>query len=518
MKLSKFKLASVFILCLLSCMVCLPNFLSKSTLEKFPSWMPTATVNLGLDLRGGSHLLLGVDFSRYIKEQLELTRETIKQALRAEKIKFDDLMVGKDNITLVTKDIQDVDLAMKTIRRIGGMEIEKESNVLTVQYTSDYLEELRKNVLSQSIEIIRRRVDETGTKEPTIQAQGKFNILLQVPGLDNPESLKQMLGKTAKLTFHLVNHDFDSSLLVAPHDSMILGEEDPSAGKVIRHAVYKKVLLTGDMLKNARATVREGQPQVDFEFNAIGTKKFAEVTSSNVGKRLAIVLDNKIISAPAINGAILGGSGYISGNFTFATASELALLLRAGALPAPLDIIEERTVGPSLGIASIESGKISAAIGIIAVMCFMIITYGLFGLFANIALIFNMSFLVALLSILQATLTMPGIAGIVLTMGMAVDANVLIFERIREESKLGYNPAIAVNKGFEQAFGTIFDSNLTTIIAAIFLYAYGSGVVRGFSVTLVIGILCSMFSAITLTKIMVQLWIKLRNPSKIIWI
>ena len=516
MKLSKFKLISISLICLLSIIVCLPNFLSIGALGKLPNWMPKTSVNLGLDLRGGSHLLLEIEFDKYLHEQLELVKDSVKQSLRNERIKHKDLAVFGNSISFEAKEEEDIKAIKTILRKIGGLEYGAENNKLTVSFSDERIEELRKNVLSQTIEIIRRRVDETGTKEPNIQAQGKYNVLLQVPGLENPESLKQLLGKTAKLTFHLVNHDFDPNALIIPLDTMLL-EEDKEGGKV-KYAIYKKILLTGDMLSNARASVREASPQVDFEFNAIGTLKFAEVTKNNIGKQLAIVLDNKVISAPSINTAILGGSGYITGHFTFDSASNLALLLRAGALPAPLKIIEERSVGPTLGLASIEAGKSASIIGIIAVMLFMILTYGLFGIFANIALIFNIFFLIAVLSILQATLTMPGIAGIVLTMGMAVDANVLIFERIREETKLGYAPIAAVNKGFEQAFATIFDSNVTTIIAAIFLYAYGSGVVRGFSVTLVIGILCSMFSAISLTRMLINLWLKFLKPNNIRWI
>jgi len=517
MKVSPLRLFLVILLCVLSLLACLPSFLPGSNEQSLVRFVPISAINLGLDLRGGSHLLLEVEFEKYIHEQLDITKETIKKSLREDKVKFSELSLHGSKILLNYKNTDEKSKVMSILRSLEGISINEKEQLVEISFTDEQIEELRKNVVNQSIEIIRRRVDETGTKEPVIQAQGKYNILLQVPGLENPELLKNMLGKTAKLTFHLVNDNVNGNEIIIPSDSFAIHEENRNHGAV-KYILYKKVLLTGDMLKGAQVTVREGQPQVDFEFNAYGAKVFADLTKNNIGKQLAIVLDDKIISAPSINTAILGGSGYISGNFTFETASELALLLRAGALPAPLKIIEERTVGPSLGTASIEAGKVSALIGILAVMIFMFLTYGLFGLFANIALIFNMLFLIACLAIFQATLTMPGIAGIVLTMGMAVDANVLIFERIREEVKLGYTPIAAVKKGFEQAFATILDSNVTTIVAALFLYAFGTGMVRGFSVTLITGILCSMFSAITLTKIMICLWLQYFRPNKIKWI
>lgn len=517
MRVSALRVFLIALVCALSVIAALPSFFIKSS-DRLFSYLPIPSVNLGLDLRGGSHLLLEIEFEKYLLEQLEITKDGLKKSLRREKIKYKELTISSGSkLLLGYKNPDDKSHIMEIIRECGISSINENDQLLEMSFTEEQIESLRKNVVNQSIEIIRRRVDETGTKEPVIQAQGQYQILLQVPGLENPERLKELLGKTAKLTFHMVNHDVNSNNLIIPSDSFSAVEENQNRGNM-RYVLYKQVLLTGEMLKNAQATVREGQPQVDFEFNSNGAKIFAEVTKDNVGKQLAIVLDSKIISAPSINTAILGGVGYISGNFTFESASQLALLLRAGALPAPLKIIEERTVGPSLGLASIEAGKISAIIGIIAVMFFMLLTYGLFGLFANIALVFNMFFLIAWLAIFQATLTMPGIAGIVLTMGMAVDANVLIFERIREEIKRGYTPLASVNKGFEQAFATILDSNITTIVAAIFLYLFGTGVVRGFSVTLIIGILCSMFSAITLTKVMIGLWLQYFKPSKIKWI
>jgi preprotein translocase subunit SecD len=517
MNTSPLRLCLVLLVCLLSIVASLPSICANKSGHWLLEHIPILPINLGLDLRGGSHLLLEVEFDKYLDEQLNRAKDSIKKSLRVGKIKYNEFSAQGNTLLLHYKNHDDKSKIMRSIREIGQFVIDESDQIIVIKFSDENIELLRQNVINQSIEIIRRRVDETGTKEPIIHAQGKYHILLQVPGLENPESLKAMLGKTAKLTFHMVNHDINNRDVIVPSDSFVAIEEHPSHGN-LKYILYKKVLLTGDMLKNAQVAVRDGQPHVDFEFDANGARIFAEITKENIGKQLAIVLDNQIISAPSINTAILGGSGYISGNFTFESASDLALLLRAGALPAPLKIIEERTVGPSLGNASIEAGRASAIIGIVAVMAFMIWTYGIFGVFANVALLFNMLFLISCLAIFQATLTMPGIAGIVLTMGMAVDANVLIFERIKEEVRNGYTPLASVNKGFEQAFATILDSNVTTIVAALFLYSFGTGVVRGFSVTLIIGILCSMFSAITLTKMMVHMWLKYCKPNKIQWI
>ena len=358
------------------------------------------------------------------------------------------------------------------------------------------------------------RVDDTGTNEPIIQRQGDDNILLQVPGLNDPTRLKNLLGKTAKLTFHLLDDSTDiqdAMRGLVPAKSMLIKKsvhDDEEEYEV----VLKEVLIGGDMLANAAAGFQDAKPVVNFEFNTAGARLFGEITKNNPGKRLAIVLDNKLISAPAINEPILGGKGYIHGGFTAATANDLALLLRAGALPAPLKVVEERTIGPNLGADSIESGKQAAMIGFAAVVIFMIWTYGMLGVFANIALILALLYILAMLSMLQATLTLPGIAGIILTIGMAVDANVLIYERIREEMAKDASNAYSVKCGFESAIATITDSNVTTLIAALLLYIFGVGAIRGFAVTLTIGIIASMFAAIVITKLLIDLWLFYFKP------
>jgi preprotein translocase subunit SecD len=376
---------------------------------------------------------------------------------------------------------------------------------------------LRSTAVQQSLEIVRRRIDEVGTREPTIQQQGVDRILVQVPGVDNPDAIKRLLGQTAKLTFHLV--DLDTPLDQAlsgnlPAGSMILASEETTRpGQLAQQVVRKRVEVSGESLVDAQPTYQENQPVVSFRFDSVGARKFGNVTREHVGELLAIVLDDKVISSPRIREPILGGSGIISGSFSVESANELAILLRAGALPAPLDIVEERTVGPDLGADSIEAGKWASVIALVLVMIFMALYYGLFGLAACVALVMNLVLIMALLSVLQATLTLPGIAGIVLTIGMAVDANVLIFERIREEARLGKPPISAVDSGYRQAMRTIIDANVTTLIAAVLLYAFGSGPVRGFAVTLGIGILTSMFTAITLTRLLVSAWLRRTRPA-----
>ncbi len=354
--------------------------------------------------------------------------------------------------------------------------------------------------------------DETGTKEPIIQRQGDKRILLQVPGLANPERLKEILGRTAKMTFHLVDEEVsrdDIASGIVPAGTRLVGTTDGS-----RYAIHSRVMVSGDMLVDANTSydAETGEPVVTFRFNTTGARKFGEVTSENIGKPFAIVLDNKIITAPVIRSAILGGSGQISGNFTVQSANDLALLLRAGALPAPLKVIEERSVGPSLGADSVQAGVKASVIGIIMVIVFMIAFYGLFGLFANIAMLVNAFMTMTLLALFEATLTMPGIAGIVLTVGMAVDANVLIYERIREEVRNGKTPYAAIQDGFKMAFGTIVDSHITTLVAALILYYFGTGTVKGFAVTLAIGILCSLYTSVLVTRLMVVTWLKSKRP------
>lgn len=504
----KWKIWFVAVFCAASVFYAAPNFLDGKS---------SKTINLGLDLRGGSYLLLEVDFNKYVAEQLELMVDDMRSSLRKERIGYTGLGSGDDNISLKLRNISDTEKAKEIISDIArDIEIEMESDgKINISFLETYIEELKRNVIGQSIEIVRRRVDETGTREPIIQRQGDLRILLQVPGLDNPENLKNLLGKTAKMTFHLMdeNNPFPSDIRRAPPGEKLLSGDGEESNR--KYLIKRKVMLSGDYLVDSRATFDQGRPVVSFRFNTQGGRKFAQITKDNVGKPFAIVLDNKVISAPVIQGPILQGSGIITGNFSVQSANDLSLLLRAGALPAPLNIIEERTVGPSLGHDSIEAGKIASIVGIILVIAFMLLFYGLFGVFSNIALVMNMIIIMAALSLFQATLTLPGIAGMVLTMGMAVDANVLIFERIREEVANGKTPYAAIDQGFSQAFKTIIDSNITTLMATLLLFIYGSGPVKGFAVTLSIGILSSMFSAILLTRMMIVIWLKKTKPKSL---
>jgi len=514
----KFPLWKILISGVVTCLAlvfALPNLTQIKS-----NWLPSSTVNLGLDLRGGSHLLLDVDFDSYLNDLMETNADALRKLFREEKVGYRSLLSRAGNISFELRENEDAKKVKQVIGKIdSNLSTNQEGNYFRIFYEQDELDKLTQKVIDQSIEIIRLRVDSTGTKEPIIQRQGNKHILLQVPGEENPQNLKNVLGKTAKLTFHLVdeNASLEQALKGSVPQGSALYQGDNDSNGHYYAVVKKKVLLSGDQLNNAQAGFNQNmQPIVSFSFNNLGSKIFAETTKENRGKRLAIVLDNKLLSAPVINEPILGGSGQISGNFTVESANDLALLLRAGALPTPLKIIEERSIGPNLGSDSIVAGKKAGLIGFAAVCVFMMLTYGVLGIFANIALMLAMLYMLALLSVFQATLTLPGIAGIILTIGMAVDANVLIYERIREEVGKGVSNLYAVRQGFESAFATIADSNITTLVVAVLLYIFGVGAIKGFAVTLSIGILSSMFSAIIITKLLVDLWLKYVRPNKII--
>jgi preprotein translocase subunit SecD len=394
-----------------------------------------------------------------------------------------------------------------------------DDGTVTLARTPQSVQTQRDAAIRQSIEIIRRRVDETGTREPTIQQQGQDRILVQLPGLRDPERVKRLIGTTAKLTFRMVDTDAspgDAQRGRVPPGDDLLPEEGRAGQPGGQILVRKRVMVSGETLIDAQPSFQDAQPVVSFRFDSIGARRFGEATTENVGKPFAIVLDNKVISAPVIREPITGGRGIISGNFTTQTASDLALLLRAGALPAPLTVIEERSVGPDLGADSIRAGSIASLLGFVMVAVFMVLVYGRYGFIADIALVVNLIMIVACMSLLQATLTLPGIAGIVLTMGMSVDANVLIFERIREEQRNGRSVIAAVDTGFARAMTTIVDSNLTTLIATFLLYLFGTGPVRGFAVTLTVGIITSMFTAVMLTRLLMVLWMRRFRPKTIL--
>ncbi|MBK67483.1 MAG: protein translocase subunit SecD [Rickettsiales bacterium] len=513
----RWKIWFIAIICLYGFVYASPNILGEQNTKQYlsfmPSWGPSETVNLGLDLQGGSHLLLQVEMGSVLKERLDSVLDEVRRSLRKERIGYVRLKHSADSVTFSLRDNADIDKAEDVLNDIEGefvFEI-SDSGEAELSFSEDQKREFKQQVISQSIEIVRRRIDETGTREPIIQAQGTDRILVQLPGIDNPERVKDLLGKTAKLSFNLVNQEASPNSASVPAGSRILPFSADENQKIV---VERRSLITGEMLVDSQPTFQDGQPVVSFRFDSTGSRRFCEVTKANIERPFAIVLDGKVISAPNIKSAICGGSGIISGGFTTQEANDLSLLLRAGALPAPLTVLEERTVGPSLGADSVEAGKIASLVAIVAVLVFMTICYGLFGIFANIALIVNISLIFALLSSLQATLTLPGIAGIVLTVGMAVDANVLIFERIREEFQNGRSMISSIDSGYKNALSTIVDANITTLIAAIFLYAVGTGPVKGFAVTLAIGIITSMFSAIMLTRLIVVFWHNQFKPTK----
>jgi preprotein translocase subunit SecD len=516
---AKWKVILIVAVCALGVLLSLPNLFSPSLFDGLPRYLPHKQVALGLDLRGGSYMLLKVDFAAEQHEQLESTVDRVRSALLDANIGYTGLEVGGEEIHFKLRQLGRVDDARAVLRKLDpelAVRIKSDGEGV-IAFNPQATQSRRVQAVQQSVEIIRRRIDETGTKEPTIERQGADRILVELPGVGNPEHIKKLIGRTAKLTFQLV--DTNASLSSAQGGNLPPGDKilptAAGAGGESAYVVHRRVVVDGSELVDAQATFQNNEPVVSFRFNALGARRFGEVTRENVGKPFAIILDNKVISAPVIREPILGGSGIISGNFTVRSASDLALLLRAGALPAPITTLEERTVGPSLGADSTHAGALASVVGVALVVVFMFLFYGLFGLFADIALFFNLSLMLGSLSVLGATLTLPGIAGIALTMGMAVDANVLIYERIREEVRGGRSLLSALDAGFKRAFGTIFDSHFTTLVAGALMFWLGSGPVRGFAVTLSIGVLTSLFSAILVTRLQIVTWLRQTKPKEI---
>tara|TARA_Y100000590_G_scaffold22201_1_gene25603 strand:- start:1184 stop:2737 length:1554 start_codon:yes stop_codon:yes gene_type:complete len=483
------------------------------------SFTKSKKVNLGLDLQGGSYLLLEVDSSPIIKQNLQQKVVNLRKYLKNNKIKYKNLNLKNETITFELSN-NNIEIFEKLFfnkdnslnfyygkYRSFEMDLSKQNNLVEIQYSKYGLIELKISTLNQSLEIVRRRIDEVGTNEPTIIKRGNDRILIELPGLEDPNRVKKLLGKTANLTFRLVTDDEDvfGSELVTYEDS----ENQLN--------VSKRIMVSGDNLINAQPSFdrQNNQAVVNFTFDRSGTKKFARSTTDNVGKRIAIILDGKIISAPVVQEPIVGGNGQISGEFTFQSATDLALLLRSGALPAPLNIIEERTVGPDLGEDSIKAGAISLAIGFLLVVCYMLFKYKFLGIIANLSLIINLVLLVGILTILEATLTLPGIAGIILTVGMAVDANVLIFERIKEEAKIENSIIHAFDTGYKKAQTAILDANITTLISAIILFILGSGPVKGFAITLGIGIVSTLFCAYFFARHLSSLYVMKNKNNQI---
>jgi len=497
--------------------------------KKWPSFLPSNLVNLGLDLRGGAHLLAEVKVEDVYAQRLDAMWQEVRDILRAERNDIgtirrqggrdDQLRVKISKIAGMDKAISAVETLARPVASLSGVgskdiEVSSDQEILIIEFSEAEKLALNTRTMEQSLEIIRRRVDEVGTREPTIQKQGERRILIQVPGIGSASELKTLIGTTAKLGFYKVIRQTSNANELGNARTQTLPARDEEG---VFYVLDKTAVVTGEELVDAQPSFNQnGQPSVSFRFNPGGARKFGNYTSDNVGSLFAIVLDNEVISAPQIREAITGGSGQITGNFSVQESSDLSILLRAGALPAPMRFEEERTIGPELGQDSIDAGKIACMIAFTAILIFMFLSYGLFGLFANIALIINVSLLFGLLSIIGATLTLPGIAGIVLTVGMAVDANVLIFERIKEELKVAKTPYRAIELGYERAFSAILDANITTFIAALILFLMGSGPVRGFSITLGLGIITSVFTAIYVTRLLIAVWFDWQRPKKII--
>lgn len=495
------------------------SYFAMSNFTKLDDNLFSKNINLGLDLQGGSYLLLEIDNRPVVTQKLQSKIIEFKKYFKNKDIVVKNFSIDKNTIIFESKIDQ-----IETIKKIldddkseinpyfpqyksHQFDLLVSNNIFKLSFSRYGLVLLKNSSLDQAIEIVRRRVDEVGTNEPNILKRGNDRILVELPGLDNPNRIKSLLGKTANLTFQFITQSSDESF-----GTEKLQFDDGSEEAIVN----KRIVLSGDNLVDAKPTMNSqtNETVVSFTLDRVGAKKFGKATSSGVGKRLAIILDGKIISAPSVREPIIGGSGQISGNFTFQSATDLALLLRSGALPAPLNIIEERTVGPDLGQDSIDAGILSLIIGSILVLIFMIYKYKIFGLIANVTLITNLFLLIGILTLFEATLTLPGIAGIILTVGMAVDANVLIFERIKEEIKNEKNSIIAFDSGYTKSRTTILDANITTLIAAFILFFMGSGPVKGFSITLGVGILTTLFSVYFIARLFTAYYV-IKNKDKV---
>ena len=530
----------IWLLCIGGLLIALPNaFYSRvetfndakllnDTSDKWPSFLPSSLVNLGLDLRGGAHLLAEVQVSDVYEQRMAALWPDIRDILRAERDKVGTIRLQKgklDELRIKLSNPNEIDTGinlLKTLAKpvssvgsIGKLDLDfvGEDDEIIVRLSDAERRATDNRTMQQALEIIRRRIDEVGTREPTIQRQGSDRVLIQVPGIGSASELKQLIGTTAQLTFQpVIAARVNSESLAGSGQELLPALDDPSEFYLLDAGA----VVTGEELVDAQPSFdQNGRPAVNFRFNPSGARKFGDYTAENIGNPFAIVLDNEVISAPTIQSHIPGGSGIITGSFTIEESTELAILLRAGALPAGLTFLEERTIGPELGADSIQAGKVACIVAFGAVLVFMAASYGLFGLFANVALLINVGLIFGLLSGIGATLTLPGIAGIVLTIGMAVDANVLIFERIREELVSAKGPARAIELGYEKAMSAILDANITTFIAAVILFVMGSGPVRGFSITLGLGIITSVFTAIFVTRLLVVMWFERRRPKTI---
>ena len=530
LRLPRWRVILVVLVSVLGLIFALPNFLPQNIRDQLPGFLPREVISLGLDLQGGSHLLLEVDVQTLRRQHLDNVADQMADALRTATpaIRFTGRGVTGDAARVRLVNPEDVERARTVLRDIsrgtsGGASealdfTEGADGLIEARMTENSLRELSRQAAQQSIEVIRRRIDPTGTSEVTIVRQGDNRIVVQAPGVSDPEELKQRIGQTALMTFHMVRE-------VSPEDAAagrlppgtMLAEPYPTVGDSAE-VVERRPRFTGERLTNASATTdsQTGEFVLSFRLDTQGTRIFCRISRENTGRRFAILLDNHVLTAPRINEPICGGSGQISGNFTAESASELAIMLKAGALPAPLTVIEERSVGAGLGQDAIDSGIVAGIIGGVATLIFMVLAYGvIFGGISVVALLVNGILIVAAMSTIGATLTLPGIAGLILTIAMAVDANVLIYERMRDEAAAGRSPALAIESGFSRAMVTIIDANLTTILAALILFQFGAGPVRGFAWTLSIGVITSVFTAVLVTQILIGLWFRMVRPKQL---
>ncbi|OOL19686.1 preprotein translocase subunit SecD [Bombella intestini] len=506
---SRLRMLGVVGICLISALLCLPNFMKSPS-----SFLPWHQVHLGLDLRGGSYLLLQLDTKTLQHDRLQSLEGEVRQGLLTahlgyRNIERDDAMAS---VLVTPRSDSEKDSDRKVLEGLtpsspGELAVSEKNGQFIVSLTPEAIRSRAREAVSRSIEIVRRRIDSTGAIDPSIAREGEDRIVLELPGISDPQRIKTLLGTTARMTFHLVSPD---PIHAGPGTTMLPLSE--GRGEL---AVEDRIDVDGANLTDAAATMSEGQWVVELKFDNKGADDFARITTQNVGKPFAIVLDGRILTSPVINGPITAGQGIITGSFTARSASDLALLLRAGALPAPLTVVEQRSIGPSLGAASIHAGIISLIVGFVLVVLFMLLFYGRFGLYADVALFANLVMILAILSLFEATLTLPGMAGILLTLGMAVDANILINERIREEVRNGRKPLQALQAGFQRATSTIIDSNATAFLAHVMLFVFGTGAVRNFALTITIGIVTTLFTTLVLSRMLIVRWYAHKRPQEL---
>jgi preprotein translocase subunit SecD len=522
----RWKVWAVSLLMLVGIAFAIPSFLPESQVARWPGFLPSARINLGLDLAGGSHLLLEADTSDVARQRLELMEETVRTEMRraTPRIEIGEISTAGGRLSFLVRNPAQADAAREIVYNLtqpSGMTGQRDWNVnvvdtsrIVMEPTSAGVSNALESAMNTAREVVYNRVDPDGTREVTVVRQGSDRILVQVPGLEDPEGLKALLGKTARLDFKLVTDPALATDGRPPVGSQMLPYPDSPTGTIM---VQRRAMVTGDQLIDATQQFdpQTNEPVVSIRFDSNGGRRFAKVTQENVGKPFAIILDDVVISAPNINEPILGGQAQISGNFTVESANLLAISLRSGKLPVDLKVVEERTVGPDLGADSIRLGVIAGTVGTALILVFMILTYGRFGVYADIALVLNVVLILGIMAIFNATLTLPGIAGFVLTVGAAVDANVIINERIREEQKRGRNVLQAIEHGYKEAQTAIFDANITNVIAGILLFYFGTGPVRGFAVVMMIGIVTSVFTAVTLTRMFVSIWLR-KRPAELV--